>query len=382
MNKTLWYVIALVTLLSVLPACRQEAPAPPPAPAAQDKARPAPAAAEKWDQLVSEAKKEGKVVIYTAGPNEVKAALSEAFKNKYGIELEFVSGRGAELAAKIENERRAGLYLVDVGLIGLATYSTMLKPKNVTLPVLPLLLLPEVLDPKQWYGGKLPVLDQPGHAFAVALFAMPAYTYNTELVNPQEIGSALDLSSPKWKGKIVLGDPTIPGMGNDWYVTNLMYNLGMTKGREFMKSLAANVAAVTRDHRQLTEWVARGKYFIGIGASPSVPPEFIQSGAPIKFLDLKEARPIATGWGLLNVFQNAPHPRALQLFANWLLTREGLSAFSRGSNYPTARLDVPTESILPVMIPREGDKLTSDEYENAKLELMKAAAEDFAAAMK
>lgn len=382
MKKIVCSGLTLAATIFALAGCTPGAatPAATPAPTATVQAKPA--QDNKWDQLVAEARKEGKVVIYTAGPNDIRPALSEPFKKRYGIELEFVFGRGAELMAKIQNERRANLFLTDVGMLGLATYTTLAKQENITLPIQPLLVLPEVLDPKQYYGGKLPALDKEGNAFAVALFAMPAYIYNTDVVKPADVPALVELASAKWKDKIVLGDPTIPGMGNDWYATTMLVNLGPDKGRQFMKSLAPNIAVATRDHRQLTEWVARAKYSIGIGASPSVPPEFIQNGAPVNFLDLKEARPIATGWGLVNLLKNAPHPKAAQVFVNWLYTLEGTAAFIQGSNYPTARLGASTASILPVMIPRQGDAMTSDEYENAKPNLIKMAAEDFAAVLK
>ncbi len=43
--------------------------------------------AEGWDRLVTEAKKEGIVSIYGGSLGEVRLALSEAFKQKYGISL-------------------------------------------------------------------------------------------------------------------------------------------------------------------------------------------------------------------------------------------------------------------------------------------------------
>ncbi|MBI4334121.1 MAG: extracellular solute-binding protein [Chloroflexi bacterium] len=384
--KTKFGVMSILpVVLAVLVAC-QVAVAPSTISAPPGKAEARPQGEEKWDKLVTEAKKEERVVIYgSPNPPDFRTALGAAFKKRYGLDLEWVIGRGAEIVPRIEAERRAGLYLPDVGILGSTTYFNNVEPLDITIPVAPLLMLPEVTDLKMWPDGKLPLLDGPGHSFPLSMFSMPTIIINTDLVKPEEIQSTAALINPKWKGKMVMDDPTISGNGNQWYVFTLNYILGMDKGREFMKTLVRDnyITALTRDHRTLTEWVSRGKYSIGLGVSPAVPPEFMKAGAPIQFIDLKEPRPMSTGWGLLNVFKNAPHPKAAQVFANWMLTREGLSIFVQGSNYPSPRLDVPKESILPIMIPRPGDILTgTKEYEALKARMMKTAVEDFASLVK
>src|SRR3990172_433118 len=60
----------------------------------------------EWDKLVAEAKKEGKVVIYASTIGGAREALTRAFRQKYGISLDIVMGRGAEIVAQIESERR------------------------------------------------------------------------------------------------------------------------------------------------------------------------------------------------------------------------------------------------------------------------------------
>src|SRR3990167_6597425 len=59
---------------------------------------------EKWDNTVAAAKKEGKVVILFSGGAEVRVALSKAFFEKYGIDLDIVSGSGGELVQKLRRE--------------------------------------------------------------------------------------------------------------------------------------------------------------------------------------------------------------------------------------------------------------------------------------
>src|SRR3990172_7263667 len=77
---------------------------------------------QKWDNTVIEAKKEGRLVVYAASLGEAARKLTEAFKDKYGITLDIVPGRGEELVARIAKERSAGIYVVDVGFPGMTWY--------------------------------------------------------------------------------------------------------------------------------------------------------------------------------------------------------------------------------------------------------------------
>jgi len=68
----------------------------------------------QWQEVVSAAKKEGKVVVSIPPGAELRKSLKDVFEKRYGIELELVTGRGAAVAKKIGDEFRAGLRLTDV----------------------------------------------------------------------------------------------------------------------------------------------------------------------------------------------------------------------------------------------------------------------------
>ncbi len=376
--------LVLLTLLSLMIGCQPPSspPAASPTAAIVETVKPKPAGEEAWNKIIVEAKKEGAVVIYYAGPLEVRAALTEAFKKKYDIDLSFVVGRGAELTPKIEQERKAGLYLVDVGIIGWSTYVNPIKGMKVTDPIEPLIVLPEVKDASKWFQGRLSFMDKEGHALALILRTSGAHIYNTDLVKKGEVSGTLDFLNPKWKGKMVMMDPSTGGPGVNWYQHTLINILGMDKGRAYMRDLAKSIDIFTRDFRQHTEWVARGKYPVGLAIRTDEPLEFLQAGAPIDFVDSDEPRRTAPGWGLLNVFKNRPHPNASQLFVNWLLTQEGFSEFIRANPQPTPRLDISTKGIHPILLPRPKDMTSTEELETGAPEMIRMAKEDFAILLK
>ena len=172
-----------------------------------------------WEKTLEAAKKEGKTNIYGVVSNSVRTNLSKSFTQKYGIELEFVTGRGSELVEKLTSERRAGIFLADVYLGGATTPVTTFKPKGFLDPLKPLLILPEVTDAKAWYGGGLYFSDAERQYVACPILtASNNYlSVNTDLVKPGEINSYKDLLNPKWKGKIIINDPTIAGAGSRWF---------------------------------------------------------------------------------------------------------------------------------------------------------------------
>src|ERR1035437_6894460 len=68
---------------------------------------------EEWDRVKAAARKEGKVVIIgNVGP--AAEVLKKVMNDKFGINPEFMAGRGAEVAQKIITEQNAGIYSYDV----------------------------------------------------------------------------------------------------------------------------------------------------------------------------------------------------------------------------------------------------------------------------
>ncbi len=87
----------------------------------------------EWDKAAAAARREGRLVIYSTGGADLKALFSENMKEKFGVQVEFVSAKGAELAEKVSAERRAGLYLEDIFIGGGTTLVTTLIPAGIPI---------------------------------------------------------------------------------------------------------------------------------------------------------------------------------------------------------------------------------------------------------
>ena len=63
----------------------------------------------------------------------------------------------------------------------------------------------------------------------------------------------------------------------------------------------------------------------------------------------------APGSGVLALFKNAPHPKAAQLFLNWIMTREGMQLYQDLEGMPVTRTDVDRSTLLvPETVPKPG----------------------------
>jgi iron(III) transport system substrate-binding protein len=330
-------------LLKVLPgvavglavACAPSTPAG--APAATTAPAQTGSANSAVDQLVAAAQKEGKVVVSGPPAPEARTKLPEAFKQRYNIEMDYLAGNSSQLASRIESERAAGQYTIDVSLGGPDTVYGTFLPNKWLDPLQPALVLPEVLDAKVWPKGA-PWFRDPAGNTSLQLFntISPIGYINTSMVSPEELRTTDDLLKPQFKGKIASYDPSVNGGG--LIFGSVLY---VTRGQEIAKQLyQGQQVAYTRDYQQIADWVAHGSYAIGIGATPVYMSQY-QGAAPVAVLALSDVKTIvAGGFGIVSLWNQAPHPNAAKLFANWIATREGVSAYGAIDGSAPVRTDV------------------------------------------
>ncbi|MBI4331110.1 MAG: extracellular solute-binding protein [Chloroflexi bacterium] len=382
MKRGLLSVLCLLSLL-VFAGCREPAAPPAPSPGASAGVSQAARAVGGWEAVVAAAQKEGRVAVY--GSSIVPAqrdALITAFKQRYGMDIEFTTGGSAEIAERLSRETRAGLNIADVGMFGPSTITTSIKPLGTLELLEPLLLLPEVTDGSKWRGGKIPYYDQGKQVISLIGFVSPSVTINTELVRPGEIGSYYDLLAPKWKGQIVLNDPTTGGGGGTWFGVMVRYVMGMERGVAFMRDLARQEPIMSRDHRQMIEWVAKAKYPVAIGINQEAANAFTAIGAPVSQPRLKEPFHVAFGSTNVITFQKVSHLNARTLFVNWILSQEGASIVSRTYGAPSRRTDVSMEGIDPAFVPTPQDILLDENYYKGQTEDQKLAGQVFASLLR
>lgn len=317
----------------------------------------------RWDKYLLEARKEGMVMVYTSQGPEMRESLRKNFTDKYGIKLDFVAGSTSETVNKIRTERRYGLYLVDVLIVGYTTLINELKPYgDIIEPVEPVLFLPEVVDPRVWRGEQMPFIDKDKMVIGMSAQFMRYITRNTDQIKEGEINSFNDLLKPQYKGKIIMRDPTTSGTGNAW-VSFMVKLWGLEQAKDYLKQYVQQEPVITRDTRLQMESVARGKYPVGVATSGDATAEFVKLGAPVAVVRTQHGGVILPGGGSLGLPSKRPHPNAASIFVNWLLSKEGQTAFVMGYGQPSSRTDVPRGDIHTSLFPEPGEKvyLTSEE---------------------
>ena len=293
----------------------------------------------EWERTLDAAKREGKVVVSVPTSAELRKLFETGFQRRFpGIGLELSVARGSSNINKIVEEQNAGIKNIDLHVGGTTSIISGLLGQNLLEPVAPSMLLPEVKSANGWWGGHLWVDNEKKYIYSFAAYITETLWYNSDLVKPEEIVSYDSLLEPKWKGKIAILDPRTPGSGESTW--GFLWKI---KGEQYLTRLAAQEMTVGRNLRQLAEGLARGKSALSMGMSYYTYLPFIKSGLPVKPITaIKEGFYASSGSGNLAIIKNSAQPNAAKVFINWLLSKEGQTAFTQALGQPTRRLDVDT----------------------------------------
>ena len=326
----------------------------------------------EWEKTLRAAESEGQVTLY--GCCYEYDRVLEGFKKKYPkIKVSTVLASGNQLSTRILAERRGDKYLIDVVSSGANTLHDALYKAHVLEPIKPALMLPEVVDEAKWYGGEHRYIDpEKRYIFAfVANSQSGQVIYNTKQASAAEFKSFWDLLTPKWKGRIASLDPLSFGMG----ATLQFFYYQPELGAPFLKKLYGETQAViSREARQITDWLSTGKVSLCIRCNAGGEVEkAIQQKLPLAYFDTetwREGGSSSAAGGTLGMPSRAPHPNAAKVLVNWLLSREGQMAIQklgRPDPHNSRRIDIPKDDVDPYNRLDEGKKyldLAKPEYQD------------------
>ncbi len=133
---------------------------------------------KEWQDILNAAKKEGKVVVAGSPDPVMRNEVIPKFTARYGIPIEFIAGRSSQIVSRVQTERSAGIFNVDVYLSGPDTTANTLYGEKLIDPLKPLLILPEVVDGGKWKQGKLWFID-PEERYVVRAFSSVASLFSS-----------------------------------------------------------------------------------------------------------------------------------------------------------------------------------------------------------
>jgi iron(III) transport system substrate-binding protein len=342
-RRALLRLIGVAGAAALLASCAQ-------APAAQPTGVPAkPAAASQpqdadWQKVVDAAKKEGHLLVATyagTGYRKVMDAFEAAYPGVTVDQTPFQSS-SRDFFPRYFQERQAGLYQWDIILVPATEPLVQAVPVGAIDPIRPLIVRPDVLDDKNWSDGfEAGFLDKgKQYDYAITRSRSQSLWIDTNQVKDGEIKSYKDLLDPKWKGKILAGDPRTKGSGF-WPGTTLRIKTGSD---DIIRQLFKDQEALlSTDARQLTEQMVRGTYPIGVGAiSLSILLDFLAQGQGknLKSISTVEMDYVNSSDHVLHYANKAPNPNAAKVFVNWVLSKEGSTVYSTLSQDNSRRADV------------------------------------------
>jgi iron(III) transport system substrate-binding protein len=256
--------------------------------------------ADRTERLIEGAKKEGTFLLYSSTSPEDMNPVIDAFKKKYGIDVQFWRSSSDNIVQRAVAENRAGRCLVDAFTSVAAELEALQREKLLLAVKTPLAaeLMPQSIRPHgEWIATRLNI-------FAAA--------YNTNLVKKEEVPKSYeDLKDPKWKGRLAIevGD-------SDWF-SAIVPKMGQDKALKLFKEIAlTNGFSYRKGHTLLANLVAAGEVPLALTTYNYKPEQLKKAGAPIEPLYLSPAIALPNGAA---VSRCATHPNAAVLFYDFMV---------------------------------------------------------------
>ena len=285
--------------------------------------------------LVEGARKEGKVVLYSAMiENQALRPLKAAFVAKYPfLEAEFWRADTRDLINKTLAEVRSRSVVVDVVEGGGVSQSLIRAGVAQEFSLPGAANLPKEFVSPMWVATR------------VSYFG-PAI--NTRMVSAEEAPKTYqDLLDPRWKGKIAWAANTETG-GAMMFISFIRSWLGEQKGEEFLTQLARqDIANLSGSPREVVNKVIAGEYPLALNVFLHHPAISALKGAPVAPLMMD---PVLGNASVMVLVKNAPHPHAALLLMDFLVSDEGQKVI-RDADYfpvnPTIEVEATVSRIIP-----------------------------------
>jgi iron(III) transport system substrate-binding protein len=265
-----------------------------------------------WDNVVTQAKADGKVTLYTDLTATLLATLVSKFQAAYGIKIDAYRDTDAAIASKLQADQTTNKPTADVFVGNDELFAESQGQKGLVVkPTGPAIVASSDYD-------KAKYVNQYG-TFQVNATLLGA-AWNSSCF-PKGIKTYADLLDPSLKGKIGILDPAHSPAAVDFYE-----NLD-TRGTDYLQKLAAQKPQIYPNTAPIGPALASGQ----VCATPDISPPTVAAlkaqGAPISFALI---RPLWGSQVYASVVANAPHPAAAQVLANYLITKDGQGVLAAG----------------------------------------------------
>ncbi len=307
-------------------------------------------------KLIEAAKKEGgKVVAYGSLENTAIDPITEAFEKKTGIKVEYFRASATKAMERALTELRAGKAIFDVMVNNSGTIEIMRKEN----------IFAKYISPSAAGFPKDEIDPQLGPAYRHTPIGI---IYNKSAISAADAPKSLeDLLNPKYRGKVVMPDPTQHTTTMQW-LASLYKIMGKEKADKFIRDLGATKPILAESFAPSAERVSTGETPIAISLVRYVV-TFAETGAPVDYVRL--GKMLSTGQ-YLALSNKAPRPNAGKAFIDYFLTAEGMKLLAKSGEFVTMK-GIP--QLLPgadKIQPVEMDDLDQKGYGDKREEFRKA----------
>ena len=272
----------------------------------------APPAEAITPQLIEAAKKEAKVVLYSAMDLPVGERLGKAFEAQYpGIAVQIERSGSERLFQRIDQEFASNIRAADVVNSSDASHFITWKKNGWLAPFV-------TEDIAQHF---LPEYRDPDGMSATTRIYLSSIAY-TNLVKPDDAPKSFaDLLDPKWAGKMVKGHPAYSGT-----IMTATFQLVREFGWDYYEKLSKQRVMQVQSSTDPPKKLALGERAVMADGNEYNVVLLKEAGRPVEPVYPTEGTPTVSGPN--GIFSSAPHPNAAWLFQAWLHTRETQQFFT------------------------------------------------------
>jgi len=271
---------------------------------------------ERVAKLIEGAKKEGKLVFYTAMSISEAVPILKKFEQKYPfIKTDLFRGRGETQVTRIIAEAKAGKTVADAVQLG-GFQVHLIKREGA--------LMKYVSPESRFFPSGF---KDPDGYWTDTFMNTNVMAYNTKLVLPKDAPKSYDdLLDPQWKGKLGMDYQEY-----EWFSVILKLK-GEGKGLDFMKKLAKQNINFRNGRTLVATLVVAGESRAAISVYTDRAEMFKKAGAPLEWVPVE---PVVAKLHPLAITAQAPHPNSAKLFVDYLLSKEGQTTFRTLGNHPS-----------------------------------------------
>jgi iron(III) transport system substrate-binding protein len=267
----------------------------------------APPAAAIDQKLIDAAKKEGKVVWYTAFDLPVAEKVARAFEAKYPGVAVRVERSGAErVFQRIGQEYSSKIHAVDIVNSSDAAHFIVWKRDGILAPYVP-------EDVAKHFPAEH---KDPDGLFASFRLWGCVIGYNTAMVKREEAPKSFaDLLDPKWSGKMVKAHPGYSGT-----IMTATFQITRDIGWDYLEKLAKQKIMQVQSSTDPPKKLALGERAVMADGNEYNMFQQKEKGDPVEIVYPTEGTPTIIGPNA--IFKNAPNPNAARLFQSYCFTPE------------------------------------------------------------